>query len=296
MNYYNESKNKLIENEIYIKVKDYLKERNTLVTYYEIGKLLNEAGGKYGDNIIDTYSKKLVHEVGEKYSKRTLFRMKQLYKVFSNENVSKIWTQLSWSHIKLLFSMDVNSINYYISIIRKQNISVRDLETKIKNKEYERLLTETKDKLIKGENADIKDLVPDPILIKKNSDMETISEKMLHQLILENITLFMKELGNGFSYIDSEYKIKIGNNYHRIDLLFFNIKYNAYVVVELKVKEFKAEFISQVQKYMNYIDKNIKEPSNNNTIGIIICKKENKFVIEYCSDNRIIVREYELIR
>ena len=103
MNYYNESKNKLIENEIYIKVKDYLKERNTLATYYEIGKLLNEAGGKYGDNIIDTYSKKLVHEVGEKYSKRTLFRMKQLYKVFSNENVSKIWTQLSWSHIKLLF-------------------------------------------------------------------------------------------------------------------------------------------------------------------------------------------------
>ena len=105
----------------------------------------------------------------------------------------------------------------------------------------------------------------------------------------------MKELGNGFSFIGSEYKIKIGDSYHRIDLLFFNIKYNAYVVVELKVTEFKVRYISQVQKYMNYIDRNIKEIGNNNTIGILICKKENRFVIEYCSDDRIAVREYELV-
>ena len=105
----------------------------------------------------------------------------------------------------------------------------------------------------------------------------------------------MKELGNSFCFIGSEYKIKIKDSYHKIDLLFFNIKYNAYVVVELKVTEFKVEYISQVQKYMNYIDSNIKEISNNNTIGILICKKENKFVIEYCSDDRMAVREYELV-
>lgn len=74
-----------------------------------------------------------------------------------------------------------------------------------------------------------------------------------------------------------------------------NIKYNAYVVVELKVTEFKVEYISQVQKYMNYVDKNIKELNNRNTIGILICKKENKFVIEYCSDERITIRKYELV-
>ena len=77
--------------------------------------------------------------------------------------------------------------------------------------------------------------------------------------------------------------------------LLFNIKFNCYVVVELKVTEFKSEYISQVQKYMNYIDKNIKETLNNNTMGILICKKENKFVIEYCSDDRIAVRKYELV-
>mgnify|MGYP004581610731 FL=1 len=105
----------------------------------------------------------------------------------------------------------------------------------------------------------------------------------------------MKELGNSFSFIGSEYKIKIGDNYHKIDLLLFNIKYNCYVVVELKVTEFKVEYIAQVQKYMNYIDKNLKEINNNNTIEILICKKENKFVIEYCSDNRIIVRKYQVV-
>ena len=83
MNYYNEIKNKIIDNEIFEKVKDYSKERNTVITYFEIGRLLNEAGGKYGDNIIDEYSKKLVIEVGKKYNRRTLFRMKQFYNVFS---------------------------------------------------------------------------------------------------------------------------------------------------------------------------------------------------------------------
>ena len=100
----------------------------------------------------------------------------------------------------------------------------------------------------------------------------------------------MKELGNSFCFVGSQYKVKIGDSYHKIDLLLFNIEYNAYVVVELKITEFKVEYISQVRKYMNYIDRNIKKINNNNTIGIIICRKENRFVIEYCSDIRITVR------
>ena len=106
MNYYNEIKNKLIDNEIYSKVKDYSKERYKVITYFEIGRLLNEAGGKYGDNIIDEYSKKLVIEVGKKYNRRTLFRMKQFYNVFSNEKVTTMLTQLTWSHYLLLLSLD----------------------------------------------------------------------------------------------------------------------------------------------------------------------------------------------
>ena len=174
-------------------------------------------------------------------------------------------------------------------------MSQRELQEKIKNNEYNRIPIETRNKLISEERLEVKDLVPNPILIKNSKNIEIATERALHDLILEDIESFMKELGNNFSFIGSEYKIKIGDTYHKIDLLLFNIKYNAYVVVELKVTQFRVEYISQVQKYMNYIDKNVKEVSNNNTIGILICKKEEKFVIEYCSDDRIAVREYELV-
>ena len=295
MNYYNEIKNKIIDNEVYSKVKDYSKERHKVITYFEIGKLLNEAGGKYGDNIIEEYSKKLVIEVGKKYNRRTLFRMKQFYNIFKSEKVSTLWTQLTWSHLRLLFNLEVDSMNYYIQTIINNHLSVRELEFKIKSNEYERLPKSTKKKLISKDKVEIKDLVPNPILIKNKNNVDLVTEKALHRLILEDIESFMKELGDSFSFIGSEYKIKIGDRNYYIDLLLFNIKYNCYVVVELKVTEFKVEYISQVQKYMNYIDKNIKEIGNNNTIGILICKKENKFVIEYCSDDRIAVREYESV-
>ena len=295
MDYYEEIKNKIIDNEAYEKVKDYSKERHRVITYYEIGKLLNEAGGKYGDNVINEYSKKLVVEVGKKYNRRTLFRMRQFYRTFSNEKVSTLSTQLSWSHYSELLSIKADDkLSYYLNLSIIQNIGVRELREKIKSKEYERLPNETKNKIIKEEKLEVKDLVPNPILIKNKNNIEIITEKALHNLILEDIETFMSELGNNFSFIGSEYKIKIGDTYHKIDLLFFNIKYNAYVVVELKVSEFKVEYISQVQKYMNYIDKNIKEISNNSTIGILICKRENKYVIEYCSDERIVVRKYVL--
>ena len=216
--------------------------------------------------------------------------------IFSNEKVAPLVQQLSWSQCLILFPIkDVNEIFYYALQVKNRRLSKRQLEEIVRNKEYYRLPIETKEKLISNNSLEVKDLVPNPILIKNNYNIEINTEKALHYLILEDIESFMRELGNSFSFIGSEYKIKIGDSYHKIDLLLFNIKYNSYVVVELKVTEFKVEYISQVQKYMNYIDKNIKEISNNNTIGIIICKKENKFVIEYCSDERIAVREYALI-
>ena len=296
MNYYEEIKNKIIDNETYERVKDYSKERHRVITYYEIGKLLNEAGKKYGAGIIKEYSKKLVLEVGTKYNERTLRRMRQLYLLFKRQKWSTVSTKLSWSHYSELLSIkNDDKLSYYLNLSVIQNIGVRELREKIKSKEYERLPDETKNKIIKEEKLDVKDLVPNPILIKNKNNIEIVTEKVLHNLILEDIETFMRELGNNFSFIGSEYKIKIGDTYHKIDLLLFNIKYNAYVVVELKVNEFKVEYISQVQKYMNYIDNNVKEISNNSTIGILICKRENKFVIEYCSDERIVIRKYVLV-
>ena len=293
MDYYNEIKNKLIDNEIYLKVKDYSKERHTLITHYEVGKLLSMAGRKYGENIIGNYSKKLSIEVDTKYNPRTLRRMRQLYQFFEKQKWSPLGTKLTISHIRQLFCLnDKDEINYYVERVIKENLSKRQLEEMIKSGEYERLPVKAR---INKENVDIKDRIPNPILIHNKNHMEIMTEKVLHQLILEDIESFMKELGNDYSFIGSEYKIKIGTRTYSIDLLFFNIQYNCYVVVELKVTEFKAEYISQIRKYMNYIDKNIKKKTNDDTIGILICKKENRFIIEYCSDDRIAIREYKLI-
>ena len=297
-NYYDEIKNELINNEIYKKVKDYSKNRNELSTYYNVGKLLSKAGKKYGEKIIDNYSKKLVVEVGKKYNKRTLFRMRQFYKLIEEQKVSPLATQLTWSHYcELLPLKDTNEINYYIKITTDQCLSKRQLREKIKNKEYQRLDNNTKLKLINKEEMSIGDTIKNPIIIKNklSIDKENISEKILQRLILEDIEGFMKELGDGFSYIGSEYKIKINNTYNYIDLLLFNIKYNCYVVVELKVTEVKKEHIGQVEVYMNYIDKHIKGINNNKTIGIIVARRDNHYYIEYSSDKRIYTRDYEIV-
>ena len=152
-----------------------------------------------------------------------------------------------------------------------------------------------KQKLIEHKETKVEDLIKNPIVIRNSFNYEIISEKMLQKLILEDIPSFLKELGNSFSFISNEYKIKMGNTYNYIDLLLYNIEFNCYVVVELKVTELKKEHIGQIEVYMNYIDKNLKTPMQNKTIGIIICKKDNRFIIEYCSDERRTVRKYELI-
>ena len=296
MNYYEEIKKELINNEIYCKIKDYSKERNTVNTYFEIGRLLTEAGGKYGDNIIEEYSKKLVVEVGKKYNRRTLFRMKQFYKVFSNEKVSTLSTQLTWSHYSELLKLkNINAIIYYIRICSNFNISIRELRKKIKSKEYERLSESAKSKLIANKEPLLPDLVKNPIIIKNANKYDKISEKVLQQIILENIKNFMQELGSGFSYIGKEYPIRIGTNYNYIDLLLYNMEFNCYVVIELKVIKLKKEHIGQIEFYMNHIDRYIKKPNQDKTIGIIICKKDNEYIIEYCSDKKIISREFELV-
>ena len=296
MNYYNEIKNKLIENEIYAKVKDYSKEKHRVITYFEIGKLLYEAGSKYGDNIIEKYAEKLTIEIGKKYNTRTLRSMRQLYFSFKDDIWKPLVSKLSWTNLLLIMPLkDKNKMNYYINQCLIYNLSKRQLQEKIKNNEYDRLNKKTKDKLILNNNLDIVEYIPNPIIIKNKENVEIITEKVLHNLIIENLPSFMKELGTGYSFIDNEYKIKIGQRYNYIDLLLFNYEFNCFVVIELKVTELKKQYIGQIQIYMDYIDKNIRKSYHDKTIGIIICKRNNEYIIEYCSNKKIISREYKII-
>ena len=294
MNYYNEIKNELVNNEINRKVKNYSINKSDLNAYYNVGRMLSEAGNHYGEGIIEEYSKRLTYELGKGYSKRNLWLMLKFYEL--NEKVQTLSAQLSWSHYCELLSFEnTDKINYYIELVKNNNLSVRQLRERIKSNEYERLPESTKNKSVEQKESDIVDFIKNPILIKNSNKYDIFSEKVLQKLILEDIENFLEELGIGFTFIKSEYPIKLGNRYNYVDLLLYNIKYRCYVVVELKITELKKEHTGQIMTYMNYIDKNIKTIEENNTVGIIICKQDNEYVIKYCSDNRIIAREYELL-
>ena len=275
MNYYNEIKETLVKNEIYKNVKDYSKNKSDLNAYYEVGRLIVEAQGgvkraKYGNKLIKEYSEKLTKELGKGYNVTSLKGMRQLF--IKSPTVSDQLYFLNWSQIlEIIYLEDNGKINYYISQCINFNLSVRELRERIKSKEYERI----------GYKEDLKEpkintLIKNPIIIKTNNLHVKLSEYALHQTVLESMDDFLKELGIGFAYIGNEVKIKIGDNYHYIDFLLYNYKFNCFVVIELKITEFKAEYIGQITKYINYVDKNIKEVFNDKTVGVVICKKENK--------------------
>ena len=296
MNYYKKIKNELINNEVNKKVKDYSKNRSDLNTYYKVGKLLNDAGKSYGEGIIKKYSDKLTKEFGRKYNYRNLFIMRKFYIIFKDENVNALRSQLSWTHYRELLTLNnINEIKYYIKIAETQNLSYRKLRKRIKSREYERLDDKTKEKLINKEKINAGDLINDPILIRNKFDTDKISEKMLMSFILEDIPGFLKQLGEGFTFIENEYPIKIGDRYNYIDILLYNIYDNCYVVIELKINEIKKEHIGQVEMYMNFIDKNLRTVNQCPTIGIIVCKKKNGYLFKYVTNENIYEREYELV-
>lgn len=295
INYYEKIKQELLNNEISKLAKRVSINNSDLTTCYNVGKMLSKARKSYGKNIIGKYSVKLTQELGKKYNTTTLKRMRQFYLLI--EKGARFGHQLSWSHYRELIPIkNIKEVNYYINICEKELLTRDELRNRIKSKEYERLGEDTKNKLITNEKLKIADLVPNPIMIPSCDyiDINSISEKYLQETIMLNISSFLKELGNGFSFIDNEYKIKIGNNYNYIDLLLYNFIFKCFVVIELKVTELKKEHIGQIEVYMNYIDRNVKDITDDKTIGIIICSKNNQFIIEYSSDERIFAREFKI--
>lgn len=167
-------------------------------------------------------------EVGKKYNERTLYGMRKFYEVFSNQKLNPLGSKLSWSHYRELITIkNIDEIIYYIYICEKNNLSKRQLQERIKNREYDKLSNKTKNKLITKEQLNVNDLVPNPIIVKTNSMKEELTEYALKQFILNNIDDFLRQLGVGFTYVGNEYKIKVENSYNYIDLLLYNIKYKS---------------------------------------------------------------------
>ena len=304
MNYYLEIKKLIEKKEINTRVRNIEENNETLRTNFEIGKLLFEAQGgekraKYGDNLIKKWSLNLSKEYGKGYDVSNLKRMRKFYITFQKGGSVRHQFNLTWTHFRYLLKFDnQNEINYYINLTINQNLSVRNLIKAIKEDSFSRATIENKDniKLIiedKTYQPTLSDMLKNPVIINVDSK-DNLTEKALKKFIIKELEHFFLELGYGFTYVGSEYKITIDNHHYYIDLLMFNVKLNCYIVLELKTRSFMPKDIGQIEFYMNYIDNNIKEEFNNKTEGIIICKENNKLVLKYISNKDIKIINYLL--
>ena len=291
----------LIDNNIvYERKTNIQRERNKVETYFNIGKEIVEAIGKrseYGKSLVRKYSIQLTKEYGKGYDYTNLNRMRKLFLVF--QNVGSPSQQLSWTHFRYILPIkEEGKRNYYINLVIQNSLSVSELKEAIKNKSYERLKKEDKEniKLIdETYEPSIIDMIKDPIILNcSNKKLDKYDEKALREILLEDIEKTLLELGVGFSYIGKEKRIKIGDNYRFIDLVFFNYELNSFVLFELKINKLDIRDIGQIEFYVNYYDDEIRKPFHNKTIGIIICKKNDYEVTKYIKNDNLFVTTYKL--
>ena len=295
--YYEEIEHLIKRNEVSKRVRK-LEENYSLVeTYWHIGKIIVEAQGgstraKYGNELIKKWSIKLTELYGKGYDASNLKRFRQFYLVFRKDGAVR--HQLSWTHIrKLLPIKDENKRNYFINLCIKNNLSERELTREIKSNVYERLVDKPdKIDIIVPVKQSITTDMKNPIIIPVKS--EVASEHDLELNILANLDFFFKQLGNGFLYAGHQYKISDGKNSYYVDILLFNYKMNAFVVVELKLRSLRKEDKAQMEFYMKLVDEQVKEVYHNKTIGIIISKESDEFIVNFVRQDDIIPLSYEI--
>ena len=291
--YLSNIKTEIINGNAKVVAKNYQINNVKLTMNYNIGRELVEAGKHYGEGIVKKYASILTKEFGSGYKEKDLYKMQQFYLLI--QKVAPLERQLTWSHYKLLLPLkNVEEIKYYIHITKRDNLSKRALAERIKSNEYDRLSTETKESLLNKEELSIIQSVPSSIVLVPNKSYKVYTEKILQEIIFENIEDFMHQLGGGYAFIGREYKLNIGDKKNYIDYLFYNVVDSRYCVVEIKAREYKKSDYGQIKTYMNYIDEHLKNITQNSTIGIIITKSVNKFEAHYVKDNQVTIVEFKI--
>ena len=291
--YLSNIKTEIINGNAKVVAKNYQINNVKLTMNYNIGRKLVEAGKHYGEGIVKKYASILTKEFGSGYKEKDLYKIQQFYLLI--QKVAPLERQLTWSHYKILLSLrDIKEIKYYIHITKRDNLSKRALAERIKSNEYGRLSTEAKESLLNKKELSLIQSVPSPIVLTPNKSYEVYTEKILQEIIYENLDSFMKQLGGGYFYVGREYKLNIGDKKNYIDYLFYNVVESRYCVVEIKSREYKKSDYGQIKTYMNYIDEHLKNITQNSTIGIIITKSVNKFEAHYVKDNQVTIVEFKI--
>lgn len=256
--------------------------------YWNVGSYLSElcAASKFGDKVIDEVASFIAAQAPniKGFNRRGLYRMKQFYETYKDDEfVSPLVTQISWSNHLLIMSgsKSVEERHFYIELCVREKYSKRELERQMDSAYYERYQLSAKKPAPELVSDDVRKTILDTYVLEFLNLPEQFSERNLRKAITENLKQFILEFGRDFSFIGEEYRVQVGEQDFYIDLLFYNRALSCLVPIELKLGKFKPEHIGQINFYLEALDRDIRKPNENPSVGVILCMGKDDAVVEY---------------
>ncbi len=272
--------------------------------YWNVGEYLSAlcADSEFGDKVIDEVAAYIAKEnPGVKgFNRRGLYRMKQFYETYrGDEFVTPLVTQISWTNHLLIMSgsKTVEERHFYMALCAKEHYSKRELERQMSSAYYERYMLSSKKLMPESVPQDVRGSILDTYVLEFLDLPEQFSERSLRKAITDNLKQFILEFGKDFTFIGEEYRIQVGGQDFYIDLLFYNRALSCLVPIELKIGKFKPEHIGQINFYLEALDRDVKKPNENPSVGVILCASKDDAVVEYAlsrSMSPTLVSDYTL--
>ena len=272
--------------------------------YWEVGKYLSDlcAVSSFGDKIIDevaAYISKTAPAL-KGFNRRGLYRMRQFYETYrDDEFVSALLTQISWTNHLLIISKakSKEERDFYVALAAKNHYSSRELERQLDSSYYERYMLSSGKQPPELVPQNVRNSILDTYVLEFLDLPEQYSERNFRKAIIENLKQFILEFGKDFTFIGEEYRVQVGGQDFFIDLLFYNRALSCLVPIELKIGKFKPEHIGQINFYLEALDRDVKKPNENPSVGLILCASKDDAVVEYAlsrSMSPTLVSDYTL--
>ena len=256
--------------------------------YWKIGKYLSELceNSSFGDKVVDEVAAYIAKENPDikGFNRRGLYRMKQFYELYKDDKfVTPLVTQINWTNHLLIMSgaKSAEERHFYMQACIKERYSKRELERQMDSALYQRYMLSSKKALPKSVPAAARKSILDSYVLEFLDLSEQYSENNLKKAIIDNLKKFILEFGKDFTFVGEEYRVQVGGQDFYIDLLFYNRALSCLVPIELKIGKFKPEHIGQINFYLEALDRNIKKPNENPSVGVILCASKDDAVVEY---------------
>lgn len=272
--------------------------------YWEVGEYLSElcAESTYGDKVIDEVANYISATAPtiKGFNRRGLYRMKQFYETYKDDEiVSALLTQLSWTNHLLIMSKSKTKEerDFYVALAAKEHYSSRELERQLDSAYYERYMLSSGKQPPELVTQKVRNTILDTYVLEFLDLPEQYSERNFRKAIIENLKNFILEFGKDFTFIGEEYRVQVGGQDFFIDLLFYNRALSCLVPIELKIGKFKPEHIGQINFYLEALDRDVKKPNENPSVGLILCASKDDAVVEYAlsrSMSPTLVSDYTL--